>query len=220
MTILKSAQLGLLHRADGSVSLTQDSTTIIVSVNGPMESKVRDELPGEAYIEVIVHPAIGVSGTREKYLESRLLSALKPIIIRSNHPRTLIQIVVQIAQAANHNSAASLLSPAINAAVFALIDAAVPLTTVLTSTTVMTGNEEGESRHVLAFTSSGELAFVESEGCFEYNEFKDAVKIGRAICGNGEEDDVSMEGGREVAAGGTIREAVEGKVKKDLRWRY
>lgn len=259
--ITPTTSLGFLPRSDGSASFSQGRTSVIASVNGPMEVRIRDELPQEAYVEVIVRPAIGVtsmpllsslaifppaldadfssSGTREKYLESRLLSALKPIILRSNHPRTLIQIVVQVVQSAGveDNAVATLLllAPALNAAVLALLDAGVPLKSVLAATTVAFLKGSGElivepgledlknatSKHVLAFTSTGQLGFVESEGEFEYEDFERAAEAGRNVCsakGEGNDDDTKMDTGGQ-GVGELIRQVVREKVQKDLRWR-
>lgn len=177
-------------------------------------------------------------GTREKYLESRLLSALKPLILRSNHPRTLIQIIVQVVQSAKTDESASttllLLAPAMNAAVLALLDAGVPLKSVLAATIVAFLKGRGgvvvepgvedlkiaESTHVLAFTSAGHLGFVESEGEFEYEDFERAVEAGRLVCSarqTGIEDD--METDAEQGVGEVIRKVVREKIEKDLRWR-
>lgn len=226
-----------------------------------MEVRIRDELPQEAYVEVIVRPAIGVtgmpslslsscfplaldinlgsSGTREKYLESRLLSALKPMILRSNHPRTLIQIVVQVVQSAGSEDNAIttplLLAPALNAAVLALLDAGVPLKSVLTATTVAFLKGSGElivepeledlknaaSKHVLAFTSAGLLGFVESEGEFEFEDFERVVKAGKNVCSarrEGDDNDTDMDTGGQ-GVGELMRKVVREKVEKDLRWR-
>lgn len=178
-------------------------------------------------------------GTKEKYLESRLLSALKPIILRSNHPRTLIQIVVQVVQSAGveDNAVATLLllAPALNAAVLALLDAGVPLKSVLAATTVAFLKGSGElivepeledlknatSKHVLAFTSVGQLGFVESEGEFEYEDFERVVEAGRNICsvkGEGNDGDTKMDTGGQ-GVGELMRKIVREKVEKDLRWR-
>lgn len=182
---------------------------------------------------------LSYSGTREKYLESRLLSALKPMILRSNHPRTLIQIVVQVVQSAGTEDSAVttllLLAPALNAAVLALLDAGVPLKSVLAATTVAFLKGSGElkvepeledlknatSKHVLAFTSAGQLGFVESEGEFEYEDFERVVEAGRNVCsvrqeGNG--DDTEMDTGGQ-GVGELIRKVVREKVEKDLKWR-
>lgn len=161
------------------------------------------------------------------------------MILRSNHPRTLIQIVIQVVQSAGieDNAATTLLllAPALNAAVLALLDAGVPLKSVLAATTVAFTKGSGEvmvepgmddlkntaSKHVLAFTSTGSLVFVESEGEFDYEDFERVVETGRSVCSaRNETDDDNMEmdtGGQ--GAGELIRKVVREKVEKDLRWR-
>lgn len=162
------------------------------------------------------------------------------MILRSNHPRTLIQIVVQVIQSAGTEDNAAttllLLAPALNAAVLALLDAGVPLKTVLAATTVALIKGSGKvmvepaledlksaaSKHVLAFTSTGQLGFVESEGDFEYDDFERAVEAGRSVCsarheGN-DNDKMDMDTG-EQRIGELIRRVVREKVEKDLRWR-
>lgn len=57
-----TASLSLLPRADGSANFKSGLTTVIASVNGPMEVRPRDELPDKTFIEVIVRPAVGVGG--------------------------------------------------------------------------------------------------------------------------------------------------------------
>lgn len=59
--ITPTTSLSFLPRSDGSASFSQGRTSVIASVNGPMEVRIRDELPQEAYVEVIVRPAIGVT---------------------------------------------------------------------------------------------------------------------------------------------------------------
>ncbi|KAH0607650.1 uncharacterized protein H6S33_002684 [Morchella sextelata] len=238
MVISNTASIGFLPRADGSGSFVSGRTSIIASVTGPMEVRIRDELPQKSHVEVIVRPAIGVTSTREKYLEARLLSALKPLILRSNHPRTLIQIVVQVVQTAGTDENASttllLLAPAMNAAVLALLDAAVPLKSVLAATTVafMKGSggvvvepgldelKNSSSTHVLAFTSTGQLGFVESDGEFEYEDFERVVEAGRRVCSVEQKGHHAMDmGAKYQAVGELIRKIMSQKVEKDMRWR-
>lgn len=147
--------------------------------------------------------------------------------------------MVQVVQSAGveYNAVAtlSLLAPALNAAVLALLDAGVPLKSVLAATTVAFLKGSGElivepkledlknatSKHVLAFTSAGQLGFVESEGEFEYEDFERVVEAGRNTCsvkGDGNDGDTKMDiGGQGV--GELMRKIVREKVEKDLRWR-
>lgn len=108
--------LSPLPRADGSATFTSNGYSVIAAVNGPIEVQRRDELPEEAAIDVAIRPAAGVggkdrccsnytsssmlltyvTGVRERHLESILQSTLRHVILVSAHPRTLIQLTLQI----------------------------------------------------------------------------------------------------------------------------
>lgn len=136
-------KLGELDNVDGSARLSIGNTKVVVSVTGPIEPKVRQELPTQASLEIIVRPSRGLSGTREKVLEDLLRSVLQAVIVRFKYPRQLIQIVVQFLASdldreeasgetgGNFNTGSSYmaneLSAAINCSYFALVDANVAL---------------------------------------------------------------------------------------------
>ncbi|KAI5818888.1 ribosomal protein S5 domain 2-type protein [Pyronema omphalodes] len=210
MTI--SAVLAPLPRADGSATFKSGLTTVIASVSGPMEVRAREELPDKAFIEVIVRPACGVGSTRERALEARLLSAISPIIIRSHHPRMCIQINIQLVEAEDHSDTTAILPAVVNAAMLALIDAGTPVNGVLVSTLV----ESESGRHVLAF-EKGRCVLVESQGEFDIEDLEKAVKEGGRRCSI-EKDEGTMDID-EQTVGMVIREAIEKKVKMDMRWR-
>ena len=240
-----TATLSLLPRADGSATFKYGATTAIASVSGPMEVRPRDELPDKTFIEIIVRPAVGVggtffrspppspptdthpppTGTRERALESLLLSALSPLIIRTYHPRTLLQINLQIVEAADHTDATALLPVCINAATLALIDAGMPMKSVLVATTVFLDEagevaEEGKagSRHVLGYTRAGECVFVESLGSFDERGFGNAVQWGMGECAMGDDEGMDVDG-KGATVGMVVRRAVERKVAGDMRWK-
>lgn len=51
-----------LSRADGSAACSGGGYTVVGAINGPVEVQRRDELPNEAYIDVLIRPASGVAG--------------------------------------------------------------------------------------------------------------------------------------------------------------
>jgi exosome complex component RRP46 len=167
-----------------------------------------------------------VIGTRERALESRLLAALSPLVIRTHHPRSLLQINVQIVEATDHTDAVALLPVCINAATLALIDAGTPLKSVLVATTVLLGEDgevvkesvNGGSRHVLGFVKDGKCVFVESVGTFDEKAFGNAVQEGMRECALELEDMMEVDAGAKTV-GMVVRRAVEQKVGKDMRWR-
>lgn len=79
-----TATLSLLHRADGSASFSQNGYTVIGSVNGPIEVQRRDELPEEAFVDVVIRPAAGVGGLCAPGLDLERRS----LIICCRHTRT------------------------------------------------------------------------------------------------------------------------------------
>ncbi|KAK4983565.1 exosome non-catalytic core subunit rrp46 [Elasticomyces elasticus] len=93
---LPTASLSDLHHADGSATYSHGGYTVVGAINGPIEVQRRDELPEEAAIEVNVRPATGVGSPKERRLESIIHSTLRHIILTRNHPRTLIQVTLQL----------------------------------------------------------------------------------------------------------------------------
>lgn len=87
-----------LHRTDGSTVFSDGLYTIIAGVNGPVEVQRRDEIPEAAAIEVNVRPSSGVGGPRERWLESVVHAVVKSVLLVHLHPRTLIQITLQVAK--------------------------------------------------------------------------------------------------------------------------
>ncbi|RSH90148.1 exosome non-catalytic core subunit rrp46 [Saitozyma podzolica] len=107
-----SVTVGQLARADGSGRfafgelptlpapwlaklIALGSTAAVASLNGPIEVRLREELPDRATLEVIHRPLEGVGATSSRALESSLSALLIPLLNLSQHPRSLIQLVVQ-----------------------------------------------------------------------------------------------------------------------------
>ncbi|KAI1096269.1 hypothetical protein F5B19DRAFT_488884 [Rostrohypoxylon terebratum] len=202
------ALLSHLQNADGSATFSYAGYIVVGAVNGPIEVQRRDELPEEAAVDVIVRPAAGVGGTRERHLESLLQSTLRQIILVNNFPRTLIQVILQVTTAPENeyvnakvvqaSSNLPILPALLQTAVLALLSAALPLTATLTSTSlaiIADGQSKkivinpspreiqiSESFHVFSFTSTDELILVESEGNFTVKEWNDAFVAAQQQC--------------------------------------
>ncbi|KAF3056381.1 Exosome complex component RRP46 [Daldinia childiae] len=202
------ALLSHLQNSDGSATFSFAGYTVVGAVNGPIEVQRRDELPEEAAVDVIVRPAAGVGGTRERHLESLIQSTLRQIILINNFPRTLIQVVLQVtttpeneyvnAKVAQATSNLPILPALLQTAVLSLLSAALPLTATLTSTSlaiVADGQskkvvlnpspreiETSQSFHVFSFTSQDELILAESEGSFTIKEWDDAFAVAQRQC--------------------------------------
>lgn len=210
----------VLSNADGSAELTINGTKCLVSVSGPIEPKIRQELPTQASLEIIVRPAHGLSTTREKLLEDKLRSLLQSLIIRYKYPRQLIQIVVQFLVVDEEPEyTCNELNAAINGCYFALIDADLALYLSFASTNVClnlgnlikdpTGDAvaTSDSHHVLCFSLEdgkvGKLLLLESAG--EFNESQLFDLISKSV--------LTVEELHKLQ-----RKAIEAKVEKDYIW--
>ncbi|KAM0752111.1 hypothetical protein T439DRAFT_312234 [Meredithblackwellia eburnea MCA 4105] len=85
----------ILSRQDGSANFSFGNLSVIASVTGPAEVKIRQELVDRAALEINILPLRGLAGPSSKSHETFLLSLLSPIILLSRHPRSLIQLTVQ-----------------------------------------------------------------------------------------------------------------------------
>ncbi|OMJ14448.1 Exosome complex component rrp46 [Smittium culicis] len=62
-TRLITFENGLLNKADGSAKYSSGLTTVVCSINGPIETRIQNEKFDQAVIEVQLRSASGVSGT-------------------------------------------------------------------------------------------------------------------------------------------------------------
>ncbi|KAL6054691.1 Exosome component 5 [Balamuthia mandrillaris] len=134
-----SMEHGLLNRADGSAKFSFDKTSILAAVFGPTEVSLRDEILDRATIKVTYKPKNGVAGPAEKEIECLIRQTLEHVIIATLHPRTLINVVIQVLY-----DDGSALSAAINAAFLALLDAGIPLRSSLAAVSCATLATSGE----------------------------------------------------------------------------
>ncbi|KAL8786906.1 MAG: hypothetical protein Q9213_002537 [Squamulea squamosa] len=240
--------LSPLDCADGSATYSSNGYSVIAAVNGPVEVQRRDEIPEEAAIDVVLRPAIGVGGVRERHLESIIEKTLRQVILVSAHPRTLIQITLQVVATPNessvlnnlHQSASnlSLLPALLQSSILALLSTSLPLNMTLTSTLVavsrsgelVTGPlikamKEPTSLHVLAFSSHGELLVAESEGAFDMDIWDQVYSKAEKLCRGSETsnmaetDDVDMEPSESDSLENSLRGIIERKTVRDQRWK-
>ncbi|KAL8867310.1 MAG: hypothetical protein Q9174_005746 [Haloplaca sp. 1 TL-2023] len=237
--------LSHLHRADGSATYSANGYSVIAAVNGPVEIQRRDELPEEAAIDVAIRPATSVGGVRERNLESIVEKTLSQIIITSAHPRTLIQVVLQVVSTPEgadklHQSASNLpLLPALlQSSVLALLTTSLPLYATLTSVLIAIsqhgevvknpspkGVEEATSLHVLSFESHGELLVSQSEGAFSIDTWEQVYDKAEEICRGGSlkttdmSEDVDMGSPDTDDLEAELKAAMRDKNSRDQRWR-
>ena len=228
-----------LIRADGSATFSSNLFTILAAVNGPVEVQRRDELPEEAAVEVNIRPSSGIGGPRERWMETVIASLLRSLLLVHMHPRTLVQVTLQVTREPGVKVKRGVLDVAIipalaNAAFLALVDAALPLQgTMVAALGCFT--REGEvvlepaekevlgckSVHAMAYDGHGALLLDESAGEFGVEEWEgmvDALKekaLG-AMAPAGEDE--FMSNGVDEGAP-WLRQTLEENVRKASAWR-
>lgn len=228
-----------LNRADGSATFSSNLFTVIAAVNGPVEVQRRDELPEEAAIEVNIRPASGVGGPRERWLESVMAPLLKSILLVHMHPRTLIQVTLQVTKEPSLKIKKGILDVAVipalaNAAFMALVDGALPLEkTMIASLAVVT--DRGvvvvhpmekqlagcRSVHAMAYTAQGDMLLDQSVGNFDLDQWEKVVEHVKRACMAAvavtAEDGAMVNGAAEATP--WLRRDLEEKVSTASAWR-
>ncbi|KAK7718248.1 exosome non-catalytic core subunit rrp46 [Botryosphaeria dothidea] len=237
------ASLSDLSRADGSATFSYNGYSVLGAVNGPLEVQRRDELPEEAAIEVNVRPASGVGSPKERHLETLIHNTLRHVILVRNHPRTLIQVTLQVLSVPEGDSADDrsrssiliILPSLLQASVLALVSASIPLSTTLSSTllavssvnsTILTTPSvkdlaSASSVHVFAFTPKGELLVAESEGKFGLDTWDKLHDTAAQICcaAKAEDGNMDVDGAEGTNLHEVLKDAVKQKIEKDQAWK-
>lgn len=131
-----------LAGVDGSARFSfGDTCTALASVSGPIAARPASEHPARATVEVHVRPLSSVPGTAEKLLGSAFKGIIESACLLGQHPRTLIQVVVQ----ALSQPSSALVAAKINACSLALVNAgSIPMRGVVCAVVVglrMDGNK-------------------------------------------------------------------------------
>lgn len=192
-------------------------TSVLVSVNGPLEVRHIDELPTQATLEVHYRPLTNLRSIREVLIQDRICVCLESILERDLLPRSLVQVVVQ-ALAANQSNISQELTCSINALCLALVDAGLPLKGIICAVCyavvadkcildpLPSDIDNASSTHVIAFLCKGEVAdlvMVESTGCCSKDVFKQLILEAEARAA-----DVYQE----------IRVQIEQQVQNKFKW--
>ncbi|TPX36904.1 hypothetical protein SmJEL517_g00870 [Synchytrium microbalum] len=214
-----SAKVGLLNRPDGSSQFTWTSpnystTSVLCSVYGPVEVLIRDEKVDRATVTIDVQPLSGSKNTTCTLMQYQLRQIFTPLILTALHPRTAISMTFQIMA-----DDGGVLAACINSGVFALLDAGIPIKSLVAALDVaflsdgslvidpcLLEEAEASSNHVFAFDGRddavGSVVGNVSMGLFTEADF--------VTC-----HDVSKSG--ITALFQFMRQTMEGKVVGELR---
>ncbi|KAG8219155.1 ribosomal protein S5 domain 2-type protein [Butyriboletus roseoflavus] len=173
-----------LSGVDGSARFSFGPATALASVSGPIAARPATEHPVRATIDVHVRPLSSVPGTTEKHIGTTLKGILERTCILAQHPRTLIQVVVQALSPSSSRSAGIwrtslshtradgdadgdvLLAAEINACSLALLNAgSIPMRGVVCAIAVAQPTSAGPPRIV---TEGGGSSNAEYTGCFAF----------------------------------------------------
>jgi exosome complex component RRP46 len=87
------SQQSVLTGPDGSAKFSfGPSSSCLVSITGPIEASLRDELMDRALVTVQFKPLIGHTGTQHTLYEKLLTDVANHVILTSLFPRTVIQV--------------------------------------------------------------------------------------------------------------------------------
>ncbi|KAG5519863.1 hypothetical protein PMAC_000139 [Pneumocystis sp. 'macacae'] len=195
--------ISLLRHLDlfeGSCVYEEGPNKILCAVIGPLETKTRDETVGEATIDVVIRPDIGVPSIKDIQMEQIIWRTISPIIIRTMYPHSLIQVVIQIVSCEkSENVIVSLLSAILNATFISLLDSGVAMMNTFSAVSLAILSKEGEtsfilnpslkilndatSTHILCYAFPDEkLILCDSIGFFTENQFIEILSKALIAC--------------------------------------
>ncbi|KAI9570696.1 exosome component Rrp46 [Boletus coccyginus] len=165
-----------LAGVDGSARFSFGPITALASVSGPIAARLASEHPVRAAIDLHVRPLSSVPGTTEKHTGTALKGILERVCILAQHPRTLIQVVVQALSPLSSSRSVQridadtdvdvLLAAEINACSLALLNAgSIPMRGVVCAVAVSQPTSASQPRLV---TGGGGSGHAEYTGCFAF----------------------------------------------------
>ncbi|CAI5717410.1 unnamed protein product [Hyaloperonospora brassicae] len=133
-----ASEQGALFRADGSARMSHGSSTVLAAVYGPGQARNwRSEKSDRATVDVCFKLAKGVLTSKEKEYEQIIRETFTPVVLTERFPRAVISIVSVMLHSCTgvdvYVPCAASAGFAINAVCLALIDAGIPMVSVITA---------------------------------------------------------------------------------------
>ncbi|KAH0830105.1 ribosomal protein S5 domain 2-type protein [Lanmaoa asiatica] len=178
-----------LSGVDGSARFSFGQTMALASISGPIAARLATEQPARAAIDVHVRPLSSVPGTTEKHAGTALKGIIERSCILAQHPRTLVQVVVQaLSQSASsswrvHTPSSQtstdvdvLLAAEINACSLALLNAgSIPMRGVVCAIAVA---QPTSANHPQLVVEGGVISNSDYTGCFAFLFGVDQTSMG------------------------------------------
>mmetsp|Transcript_12098 Transcript_12098/g.50269 ORF Transcript_12098/g.50269 Transcript_12098/m.50269 type:complete len:245 (-) Transcript_12098:440-1174(-) len=120
-----------LEQCDGSARFTCGGTVVMAAVYGPIECPLKAQLSDRAIVRVDVKGASSTVARSSKWLEKYFRESFEPVIATRMFPRGAIVIALQVME-----DDGSVLATGINAGMMALVDAVVPLRSIVCASSV------------------------------------------------------------------------------------
>eukprot|EP00189_Rhodosorus_marinus_P012261 CAMPEP_0184743884 /NCGR_PEP_ID=MMETSP0315-20130426/6666_1 /TAXON_ID=101924 /ORGANISM="Rhodosorus marinus, Strain UTEX LB 2760" /LENGTH=242 /DNA_ID=CAMNT_0027215323 /DNA_START=272 /DNA_END=1001 /DNA_ORIENTATION=+ len=120
-----------LEQCDGSSRLACGGTVVMAAVYGPIECPLKAQLLDRAIVRVDVKGASSTIARSSKWLEKYFRESFEPFIATRMFPRSAIVIALQVVE-----DDGSVLATGINAGMMALVDAVVPLRSIVCASSV------------------------------------------------------------------------------------
>ncbi len=192
-------EAGVLKRADGSAYVEWGKNKVLAAVYGPRECHPRHlQNPAKALVQCKYNMiSFSVSdrkrpGPDRRSVEiSKIISeALEYVVFTENFPRTSIDVYIEILQANAGTRCAGL-----TAASVALADAGIPMKDLVPAVAV--GKADGQivldlnkeednygqaDLPVAIIPRTGEVLLMQMDGHMTYDEFNQALEMGRSAC--------------------------------------
>ncbi|CBY20841.1 unnamed protein product [Oikopleura dioica] len=175
-------RLGCLSRCDGSAMLVSELGTVVCGVNGPVEAKEREQDPTRVTVNVILHPPSNQqTGPIHRQIERTISGLLASLVQKEANPRCQIQIILQPLESE------FCVTPLVNCAILAMLDAGIQMHHVAAGGTVALVENKIEEKQQLdlignptledieksigsihaVFSRTGKLLAVQSDGDFQ-----------------------------------------------------
>ncbi|XP_052867844.1 exosome complex component RRP46 [Anopheles cruzii] len=116
----------ILSRSDCSAALSQGSTQVMVSANGPAEIKLRNAESENSHLEVQYRSNAGLEDIQNRLVESLIKRSFVRAVATTAFPRTAVYVIVQ-----EMTDKGGLLACSINATCLALITGGIELNFVV-----------------------------------------------------------------------------------------